>query len=251
MRIKWIYRKFKYLLLNPKYFYLYFFGRPEKVINALTNKPESHFFELKKELDSDAGFIKELRERTLKFINEDFKFDIDHYFLYSLVRTIKPSVVLETGVFHGYYTACILKGIHDNYKNSAIDGKVISIDLPAYESISESTSETRKMHLPSGCEPGWVIPEHLKDRWQLHIGDSLDLLPMILSREKNISLFFHDSLHTYSHMTFEFETAFPLLKEGDYLMSHDIHWNLAFRHFIKRYGQKEFAMHGFGIFRKK
>jgi hypothetical protein len=184
-------------------------------------------------------------------MNEGFNINIDHYFLYSLVRTIKPAVVLETGVFHGHYTACILKGIHDNYKYSSIEGKVISIDLPAYEGISESTSETDSVCLPSGYEPGWAIPEYLRDRWQLHIGDSRDLLPKVLSDEKNISLFFHDSLHTYEHMIFEFETVFPHLEQDSYLMSHDIHWNRAFRHFVKKHGQKEFGMHGFGIFRKE
>lgn len=251
MDITWIYRKIKYLLLNPKYFFLYFYGKPEKVVSALTGEPESRFFEFKKELDSDSNFINELRKRTLSFINEDFNFDIDHYFLYSLVRTVKPSVILETGVFHGYYTACLLKGIYDNHRDLSIDGKVISIDLPAYESIDESTSETHKKCLPAGCEPGWVIPEYLKDRWQLYFGDSLKLLPDVLSKEKDISLFFHDSLHTYSHMTYEFETVYPQLKQGAYLMSHDIHWNRAFRHFVKKHNQKEYAMHGFGIIRKK
>jgi len=180
----------------------------------------------------------------------EFKLDIDHYFLYSLIRTIKPTTLLETGVFHGHYTACLLKGIHDNYRDSSVDGKLISIDLPAHKSISESTSEAATTHLPSYCEPGWVIPEYLKDRWQLHSGDSRDLLPKVIEREINISLFFHDSLHTYSHMTFEFENAYPILNDGGYLMSHDVHWNRSFRHFARKHKQKEFSIHGFGIFRK-
>jgi hypothetical protein len=244
-------RKLNYLMLNPKYFYLYFFGKPQTVIHGLTGEPESRFFELKEELDNDAAFIEELHKRTLVVLNNDFRLDVDHYFLYSLVRTIKPLVVLETGVFHGFYTACILKGIHDNYNKSSIDGRVISIDLPAYESIKESTSETVGKCLPSGSAPGWVIPEYLKERWQLNLGDSRDLLPKILSREKNISLFFHDSLHTYDHMMFEFESIYPELQKGTYLMSHDIHWNRAFRHFVTKYNQKEFGMHGFGIFKKE
>ncbi len=249
--IKWAYRRFKYLLLSPKYFYLFFYGKPEKVINALTGEPASRFFELKRDLEHDAVFLNALREKTKKYLNEDFNYNVDHYFLYSLIRILKPSLIVETGVFHGYYTACFLKGIYDNQKDSSIDGKLISIDLPAYESIEESTSETCKKRLPAGCQPGWVIPEYLRDRWQLYLGDSLKLLPEVLKKEKNISLFFHDSLHTYSHMTYEFETVYPELQKGACLMSHDIHWNRAFRHFVKKHNQKEYAIHGFGILRKK
>jgi hypothetical protein len=51
-------------------------------------------------------------------------------------------------------------------------------------------------------------------------------------------------------MTYEFETVFPLLNDGSYLMSHDIHWNRAFRTFVKKHKQKEFGSHGFGIVKK-
>ena len=250
--IKWASRRLRYLLLNPKYFYLYFYGKPEKVFSALTDVPESQYYKLKQELDRDADFTKDLREKTLKFMNVDFSLNMDHYFLYSLVRTIKPSVILETGVFHGYYTACYLKGLYDNYRYGSVDGKLISIDLPAYESISESPTESPHMtHLPSGNGPGWVIPDNLRDRWELHIGDSRELLPEVLDREKNISLFFHDSLHTYDHMMYEFENVYPVLNNGAYLMTHDVHWNHSFRHFVKRHGQKDFSFHGFGVFRKQ
>jgi len=245
-----IFRYLKFMFLNPDYFYNWFYGKPEKVISALTGETENLFFKLKEQLNNDSIFIKELRNRTLKFANRDFNLDLDHHFLYSLVRTIKPTVILETGVLHGYFTACFLKGIHDNYKDSAIDGKVISIDLPAYEIIHESTHAADIPNLPPGCQPGWVIPDYLRDRWQLNIGDSRELLPEILDREKNISLFFHDSLHTYSHMTFEFESVYPVLNKGAYLMSHDIHWNRSFKHFVRNHNQKEFSVHGFGIFRK-
>ena len=249
--ITWVSRRLRYLFSNPKYFYLYFYGKPEKVFSALTDLPESHYYKLREELDSDSNFTEELREKTIKFMNVDFRLNMDHYFLYSLVRTIKPSVILETGVFHGYYTACFLKGIYDNYRDGSAEGKLISIDLPAYESISESTTESPGMtHLPSGSEPGWVIPDYLRDRWQLNIGDSRELLPKVLDKEKNISLFFHDSLHTYSHMMYEFEKVYPVLSHGAYLMTHDVHWNHAFRHFVKRHGQQDFSFHGFGISRK-
>ena len=250
MKAKKIFRYLKYMFLNPDYFYNYFSCRPEKVISALTGESESLFFKQKEELHNDPIFIKALREKTYKVVNRDFSLSLDHYFLYSLVRAIKPTVILETGVLHGYYTACFLKGILDNYRDYSIDAKVVSIDLPAYDVIPESTHAADIPNLPPGSKPGWVIPDYLRDRWQLQVGDSRELLPTVLNNEKNISLFFHDSLHTYSHMTYEFENAYPFLSEGGYLMSHDVHWNRSFRHFVKKHNQKEFSIHGFGIFRK-
>jgi len=185
MQIRKIFRYLRYLYLNPDYFFYYFYGRPEKIIHAVTGQSESSFFEFKRQLDNDLLFVKGLRERTFKVTGMNFNLDMDHYFLYALVRTIKPAVILETGVFHGYYTACFLKGIHDNYKELSVDGRVVSIDLPAYESIPESTHTSAITHLPSGYEPGWVIPDYLKDRWQLNIGDSSikSLLTSLFQRE--------------------------------------------------------------------
>jgi hypothetical protein len=251
MKTAKIFSYLKYLILNPDYFFYYFYRKPEKIIMKLTGADESIFFKFKNDLDNDSTFSDVLNKKTQEILRVDFSLDIDHYFLYSLIRTIKPSIILETGVYHGYYTSCMLKGINDNHRDDSINGKLISIDLPAYKTIAESTNESPYItHLPPGYGPGWVIPDYLKDRWQLHIGDSRKLLPIILNRENNISLFFHDSLHTYSHMTYEFETVYSKLDYGEYLMSHDIHWNRAFRHFLKKHGQKGFSIHGFGVFRK-
>jgi hypothetical protein len=83
--------------------------------------------------------------------------------------------------------------------------------------------------------------------WELHLGDSRDILPGILERENRIALFFHDSLHTYDHMTFEFEEVWPRMDKGAVLLSHDIHWNHAFRDFARRHRQVDHAAYGFGV----
>jgi len=41
-------------------------------------------------------------------------------------------------------------------------------------------------------------------------------------------MFVHDSLHTYSHMKWEFETALRSLRPGGVLISDDIEGNRAF-----------------------
>lgn len=240
-----------YLFVNPKYFFSYFFGKPEVVLNTLTVQPPNRFLELRDELNEEGKFFEELRERTSRIAKEDFEVNVDHYFLYALVRIIKPQLILETGVFDGYFTACILKGLSENLTRDGVDGKCVSIDLPAYSPIKDSTNEMARTCLPKGCEVGWVIPENLKAHWQLYLGDSRDLLPKVAKEVGNITLFFHDSLHTYDHMTSEYETVWPLLQNGAYLMSHDIHWNSAFREFVRRHRQKEATTHGFGIIQKR
>ena len=86
LNIKWVSRRLKYLLLNPKYFYLYFYGKPEKVFSALTDAPESHYYKLREELDSDSNFKEELRDKTLS----DFRNRSISWILYSLLLKRDP-----------------------------------------------------------------------------------------------------------------------------------------------------------------
>ena len=58
--------------------------------------------------------------------------------------------------------------------------------------------------------------------------------------------FFHDSLHTFDHMTFEYRTAWPFLRPGGVLLSHDVHWNRAFPRFASSVGAAHTGFHGFG-----
>ena len=67
----------------------------------------------------------------------------------------------------------------------------------------------------------FVRPE-LRRAWRLIIGDSRQELPRLLARLGRIDLFHHDSLHTYEHMMWEYETAFPYLAPGGVLSSHDV-----------------------------
>jgi predicted O-methyltransferase YrrM len=84
----------------------------------------------------------------------------------------------------------------------------------------------------------------------MHLGDSRELLPKISSEVGTIDLFFHDSLHTFDHMMFEYRTIWPLLKPGAILLSHDVHWNHAFRDFVRAQSQRDLVAHGFGVIKK-
>jgi len=138
--------------------------------------------------------------------------------LYLVTRLIKPDWIIETGVSSGASSAYLLSALHDNKQ-----GKLVSIDLPPD-------------NLPVGKTTGWIVPDSLRNRWHLHIGDSKDLLEPVLSDIGKIDCFIHDSLHTYEHMMWEFRTVWRYLRPGGLLLSHDVGTNEAFFDFMRDKG---------------
>ena len=75
MKISLLTKGFKDLFINPKYFALYFFGQPEKVIDQLGGeKGSGWYFELRDKLEGDTTFLKTLKEEAFSLAKEDFKF---------------------------------------------------------------------------------------------------------------------------------------------------------------------------------
>ena len=104
--------------------------------------------------------------------------------------------------------------------------------------------------MPPGCDPGWLVPEYLRSRYCLLLGDSRELLPKMLRDHPQIDIFFHDSLHTFAHQYFEYSTAWHHLSERGVLLSDDILWNQAFHTFLKQQGRRYGHIEGFGAARK-
>ena len=229
----------------------YFFSRPQHFFHCLTGQEPIVYFRYKEYLDSDR-FFSELDRRTHQIACERFMMSTDYLCLYSLIRELKPTIVVETGVFDGFYTACFLKAICDNYQLDNIKGRLFSIDLPAYGEIEYSTSEHKhRKTLPPNCEPGWVIPEELREWWRLLLGPSQEHLPKLLEDVGEVDVFFHDSLHTYDHMLWEYQTVWPYIRNRGLLLSHDVHWTRAFKHFVKKETREACSYHGFGGIKKR
>lgn len=166
-------------------------------------------------------------------------------FLYLAVRFAKPQIVLETGVFDGLSSAVILEALRGNGS-----GELISIDLPAIRSIDGSTHMMPESSLPPDCQPGWTIPDYLRDRHRLILGDSKEIMPPLLQEYEKIDIFFHDSLHTFEHQHFEYITAWPKLSEGGLLISDDIAWSAAFHKFSRQIGKPYVCIGSVGAVRK-
>lgn len=135
---------------------------------------------------------------------------------YYACRLLRPRIVVETGVAYGVTSAYILQALAENGH-----GRLHSIDLPP---LSPRADE----HV------GLLVLPELRHRWSLTMGSANKVLPSLLSELGEIDLFVHDSLHTYSHMTWEFATVLPSLRAGGGIISDDISGNRAFEELTAR-----------------
>jgi hypothetical protein len=152
---------------------------------------------------------------------------------YSLVRIIKPRLVVETGVNKGLSSAAILTAMERNQ-----EGELYSIDLPTESQLTDGTVYQRS----SPLEVGRLVPYEVRHRWHLILGDAKNELPKLMDELKNIDIFLHDSLHTEEHMMWEFTTAWPYIREGGFLCSDDI--GVSFLKFAKKHECKKWGCSG-------
>jgi len=176
---------------------------------------ESNLSFLRNEIQT---FYERLKEQDYPSKNKPYPINYSLYdeagiFLYQLCRIFKPEYIVETGVAYGHSSAYILQALHDNKK-----GQLFSIDYVF------RPWESKEMI-------GAIIPNELRKRWKLIFGPSSKELKKLLESLGSIDIFFHDSLHTYKNMIFEFKTAWSFITKGGFLLSDDILTNNAFRDF--------------------
>ena len=156
--------------------------------------------------------------------------------LYLLVRAARPRVVVETGVLYGASSAHLLAALDRNGS-----GELHSVE------IGRDPGEPPHDHF---------VPGGLRSRWRLIIGDSRRELPRLLDRCGPIDLFYHDSLHTFEHMSWEFGTALPHIGPSGLLATDDvlnppslvgIFRDGPFAAFCKRRGIASSTFHNLGI----
>ena len=161
---------------------------------------------------------------------------------YYLCRANQPEQVVETGVWTGKTSWFILQALQDNNM-----GHLTSIDLGLTRLEYGQTVET----LPTN-EIGGFVPKQLRERWQLLTGDSAKILPKINSGGGEIGLFLHDSNHSYEHMTFEYDTVWPLILPGGLLCSDDVDSNSAWTDFLMKSHRKGSTIQSrFGVCKKE
>lgn len=157
--------------------------------------------------------------------------------LYLFTRTFRPEMFFETGVLNGFGSAFILLAMQHNHA-----GTLFSIDLPPVDEriLAQGTGA-----LPQTKTPGWAIPDQLRSRHELILGDARILLPQILERRRPLDAFLHDSDHSYEHMMFEMSLAWSYLRPGGWLLCDNVEANDSFSDFVRGVGASSFVAASF------
>jgi cephalosporin hydroxylase len=135
---------------------------------------------------------------------------------YVLCRALRPSVVLETGVAYGVSSSFITKALALNGH-----GELHSVDrAPVRPGVEDYI--------------GALVPDELRSRWTLHRGTSRRLVPRLLPKLGGLSLFVHDSQHTYRNVSWELRTVAPMLTRPAAVVVDDTAANCAFEHWAER-----------------
>lgn len=132
---------------------------------------------------------------------------------YALARAMKPRLIVETGVHDGLGSVALLRALERNAQEGE-PGELISVDIDA--------------------NAGWLIPDSLRSRHTLIVGNALTVLPPSLA-DRRVDMFIHDSDHSYEHETGEFELITRYVRQGGVLISDNAHSGIAFRDYCRRH----------------
>jgi predicted O-methyltransferase YrrM len=195
-------------------------------------------------LEKSHAFLQDLNRKILdvpEFASVQFRnvseLRLYRCLLYLFTRTFRPEVFVETGVLNGFSSAFILLAMEHNQF-----GTLHSIDLPPMDDRIRAQGTGP---LPQGKTPGWVIPESLRARHQLFLGDARILLPQVLERHGPVDVFLHDSDHSYEHMMFEMSLAWSYLRPEGWLLCDNVEQNDAFSDFVRGVGASSFVAASF------
>jgi Methyltransferase domain len=104
---------------------------------------------------------------------------------YLAARYLKPALIVETGVYEGLGSLVLLQALDRNAAEGH-PGTLLSVDLD-----------------PTA---GRLVPQHMRGRWELHVGLSQDVLERAVA-ERRVGMLLQDTPHTEENQTFEFGLA--------------------------------------------
>lgn len=154
--------------------------------------------------------------------------------LYVIVRYLEPSNIMESGVYEGVSSSFFLEAIRRNDSES----KLHSVDYVEGGMI-----------FPPGYECGWVIPQELKNNWNLIEGRSINKLEPLLDELDSVEVFFHDSKHSYTNMMYEYRKVLEKCGRDVLIVSDDIDKNDAFEDFNEKHYRKSLKIGNIGFSR--
>jgi predicted O-methyltransferase YrrM len=169
--------------------------------------------------------------------------------LYALTKLTRPKHIVEVGVSAGVSSAYFLRAIEVNRM-----GVLHSIDLPEKEKRSDSPSKRKgaSWALPAGKESGWGVPEYLKKHWDLRLGSSGDVLPILIDEIDSVDLFLYDVPYEIEDAKSDFSIVDRKLHAGSIVLADNclvpITWWARKRNRANKiYTRKNSGLRGFSI----
>lgn len=143
---------------------------------------------------------------------------------YALLRKQRPETVVTTGVYNGVLTLSILAALRANNHGTLYticsSGSDRSNQGEFYRRERRTPAEEGCTNVPTDMDPGWIVPDSLRDAWEHTSGESREELPALLNRVGTVDAFFHNSTLNTTDMCFEFTLAWDHLAPNGLLVSH-------------------------------
>ncbi len=159
----------------------------------------------------------EVNDRIEKILRSSFPYALSKSkrgILYAIVKYVNPDTVIETGIGPGVSSTIILSAL--------ANGTLYSIDV--------------RDKLENGKPIGFLVPEELRHKWKVYIGESKVILPKILNEVKKVDIFLHDSEHTFENVMFELTTVWEKLGKGGIILIDNLDFTEAPRVFSRNMG---------------
>lgn len=142
--------------------------------------------------------------------------------LYLLIRALRPTRLVETGVRPGYSTAWMLAALDANGA-----GRLTSLGPGATTGRSAGVENVTV---------GQFVPPALRSRWILELGNNEDRLRTILAGARDLDLFFYDNGPEVLRARFELKSAWAALGRRGVLLAHHADANTAWSDFCEAQG---------------
>lgn len=120
--------------------------------------------------------------------------DCESFGIFLAVKSIRPKIVVETGIGSGKSSLSVLSALGE--------GKLVSID----PMINYGN--------PPRHDFGFLVPDQLRQKWKIVQGRSSDVLTDTLLELGTIDIFIHDSDHSYDNVRFELREAYDHIHNG-------------------------------------
>lgn len=191
----------------------------EKWLELNTTSFEELAIKLDQNLWEESLRISEEIEKSASKKLDDLGVDLGGGGMYPLltflVRYFSPKTVVETGVAAGFSSYAILESMKRNKL-----GELYSSDFPYFR-------------LPNPEKfIGIVVPDNLKNNWNLYIEGDENNLPKIVSEVDNVDIFHYDSDKSYSGRKYAMDMISPKMNPNGFIVMDDIQDNSFFYDYV-------------------